>query len=204
MKLLPWLISLLVHGLIFLKGDVRFHQVTVEVAKGHKGMEVRLTRPLNYPALLKPSPPTPALTNPSHADSQSVAVDSSSHRVLRQSLPKNFSQKKSQGEQVRKNVQPAVPGAAIVERAPDYLSNPAPIYPAAAQERRQQGLVILDVIVSTDGWPETVKIFSGSGYYLLDESAKQAVEKYRFKPALVNKVKVRSHVRVPIRFRLEE
>ncbi len=214
MKLLPWLVSLLVHGLIFFLGGVRFRQTMVEVASPHKGMEVRLTAAFNQSTLLKPlsSPSIPTFTAPSCAYQQLAAVASSSslspsQRVLH-SLPKNLSNQKNKGvsEHARKNAvkEPSASGAAIMERAPDYLCNPAPVYPSAAQEQRQQGLVILDVIVSADGRPEGVKIFSGSGYYLLDEAAKQAVQNYRFRPALVNEMKVRSHVRVPIRFRLDE
>ncbi len=93
---------------------------------------------------------------------------------------------------------------AIIDEEPDYLSNPAPLYPQEARDQGQEGLVILDVIVKTDGSAETVKVSTGSGYYLLDAAARESVSEYRFKPATIGSIKVRSHVRVPIRFRLDE
>jgi protein TonB len=92
---------------------------------------------------------------------------------------------------------------AIVDEEPDYLSNPAPLYPQAARDQEQEGLVILDVIVGTDGRAESIRISSSSGYHLLDDAALKAVHNYRFRTALLNGIKVRSHVQVPIRFRLD-
>jgi protein TonB len=93
---------------------------------------------------------------------------------------------------------------AIIDEEPDYLSNPAPIYPDAARDQDQEGVVTVDVIVATDGCAEIVKVTSSSGYHLLDESALEAVQHYRFRPAMLNGIKFRSHVKVPIRFRLDQ
>ena len=93
---------------------------------------------------------------------------------------------------------------AIIDEEPDYLSNPAPVYPQASRDDSEEGVVTLDVIVNADGNAETVKVSSSSGYYLLDDSAREAVRHYRFRPAMLDGIQVRSHVKVPIRFRLDE
>ncbi|PWU11024.1 MAG: hypothetical protein C5B47_01330 [Verrucomicrobia bacterium] len=206
MKLVPWLVSLLVHGLILIGGSFELQQTRVEVMPGHGNTQ--LTVALNQTLPLPVSPPI------SHPHQQAIAAASptsippSVHQIQQRPTSKNPPPEKNKHVHPHRanavKEPPASGPDAIVERAPDYLSNPAPIYPEAAQERRQQGLVILEVIVGCEGRPESVKILSGSGYYLLDEAAKKAVENYRFKPALMNQVKIRSRVRVPIRFRLDE
>ena len=85
---------------------------------------------------------------------------------------------------------------AIIDEEPDYLSNPAPVHPQAARDDSEEGVVAIDVIVNTDGNAETVKVSSSSGHHLLDDSARDAVQHYRFRPAMLSGMRVRSHVPV--------
>jgi protein TonB len=215
MKLLPWVVSVLVHGLILLEGNVSVQSTVAEVTPGRASMEVQLVDALDKPhpsPSTVPSPSISATTDSklSHVPKQPAdAPPKALFSVRKRSSPKDPSTRKNGNSRAhaskdaaRDFVLPA--SGAIVEREPDYLSNPPPTYPVAAQRERQQGLVILDVIVSADGRSEDVRILSGSGYYLLDEAARKAVRHYRFRPTTLNGVKVRSHVRVPIRFRLDE
>ena len=94
-------------------------------------------------------------------------------------------------------------GGAIMDAKPDYLSNPPPLYPGSSRREKQEGLVMLEVIVNTDGRPDSISIQTGSGFALLDQSAVTAVHKWRFRPASLGSIKVKSRVVIPVRFRLD-
>ncbi len=92
---------------------------------------------------------------------------------------------------------------AILSVKPDYLRNPPPVYPEECRRSKEEGLVVLDVIVGTEGRPESVAIQAGSGFAALDEAASKAVSTWRFRPAKLAGISVRSRVQVPVRFRLD-
>jgi protein TonB len=95
-------------------------------------------------------------------------------------------------------------GGAIMDAKPDYLSNPPPIYPEFSRKEKQEGLVVLEVIVSTAGRPDTISVQASSGFKPLDDSAVTAVRSWRFRPAALGSMNVRSRVLIPVRFRLDE
>jgi protein TonB len=94
-------------------------------------------------------------------------------------------------------------GGALPTVKPDYLRNPPPVYPEDARRHRQEGLVVIEVIVGTDGNPENVELSESSGVTSLDNSALQAVRGWRFRPATMAGIKIKSRVLVPVRFKLE-
>ncbi|MEI9998970.1 MAG: energy transducer TonB [Verrucomicrobiota bacterium] len=94
-------------------------------------------------------------------------------------------------------------GGAIMDVKPDYLSNPPPIYPEVSRHEKQEGVVVLEVIVNTEGRPDTISIHTSSGFELLDQSATVAVREWRFRPASLGTMNVRSRVVIPVRFRLD-
>ncbi len=85
----------------------------------------------------------------------------------------------------------------------DYLRNPPPVYPPEAKRNRQQGVALFRVMVSYAGQAESVTLIKSSGHRLLDNSALEAVRKWKFHPATIGGVKVSSAVKVPVRFRLD-
>ncbi|TAN51392.1 MAG: energy transducer TonB [Methylococcaceae bacterium] len=85
----------------------------------------------------------------------------------------------------------------------DYLRNPRPVYPAIARSRHWEGLVLLRVHVLADGDNDHVEIQRGSGYEVLDEAAREAVEKWQFVPSKHGDTAVASWVTVPIEFVLK-
>lgn len=85
-----------------------------------------------------------------------------------------------------------------------YLRNPKPSYPATAQQRGMQGVVVLAVSVSMDGLPLSVSIKASSGYTVLDKAALKAVSAWRFAPATQGGRAVEAQVDVPIRFSLND
>lgn len=82
------------------------------------------------------------------------------------------------------------------------LHNPPPVYPFLARRQGQQGEVTLNVKVGPDGNPLRVTIAHSSGYRLLDQAARKAVQKWRFHPALADGRPVAGRVIVPVKFRL--
>jgi protein TonB len=84
----------------------------------------------------------------------------------------------------------------------DYLSNPAPDYPAASRQLREQGSVQLRVFVTTDGRAGDVRVHQGSGFERLDQAAIDAVRRWRFVPARQGDGPVAAWVIVPINFTL--
>jgi periplasmic protein TonB len=99
---------------------------------------------------------------------------------------------------------PATAASGAQSARADYLRNPPPIYPAEAKRNRQQGVALFRVMVSSAGQAESVRLIKSSGHRILDNSALDAVRKWKFHPASIGGVKVSSTVKVPVRFRLDE
>ena len=86
----------------------------------------------------------------------------------------------------------------------NYLVNPKPEYPAIAKSRGWQGKVMLRVNVSAEGTALHVSVETSSGHEMLDESAIEAVTKWKFIPAKRGDTAVVSTVIVPIIFTLRD
>jgi protein TonB len=86
------------------------------------------------------------------------------------------------------------------QAASPRADNPAPAYPYAARLRGQQGRVLLQVEVLPSGKAGAVAVAQSSGYESLDRAARQAVQRWRFHPALRNGQAVAASVQVPVRF----
>jgi protein TonB len=87
--------------------------------------------------------------------------------------------------------------------AADYLDNPPPPYPALSRRIREQGRVVLRVLVSPGGSAQDVEVRSSSGHARLDESARDTVRRWRFVPAKRGDEPVPAWVLIPISFSLE-
>jgi protein TonB len=86
----------------------------------------------------------------------------------------------------------------------NYAHNPKPEYPMIAKSRGWQGKVMLRVQVSAEGLSDSVAVEHSSGHEMLDESAVEAVKKWKFIPAKRGETPVASSVIVPIIFTLRE
>lgn len=85
----------------------------------------------------------------------------------------------------------------------DYLSNPAPAYPAASKRLHEQGRVLLYVLVDAQGLPTRIELKLSSGFDRLDEVALSTVQRWKFVPGKRNGVAESMWVEVPIEFRLQ-
>lgn len=85
-----------------------------------------------------------------------------------------------------------------------YRSAPL-TFPVAAIRQHMHGTVLLRVLVDETGKPVEAVIERGSGYALLDRSAReQVLASWRFQPASVDGHTVRAWARVPVSFELRK
>ncbi|CAM4079965.1 energy transducer TonB [Kerstersia similis] len=83
----------------------------------------------------------------------------------------------------------------------DYLGRrPLPDYPQASQQRREQGRVVIRVLINTNGEVEDAQVQQSSGFERLDRSALAAARKSRFKPYTENGVPYPAMADIPFDF----
>ena len=78
----------------------------------------------------------------------------------------------------------------------------APAYPALALRRGLAGRVVCLLTVAADGRVTEVSIEHSSGHALLDEAAREALSRWRFRPARRDGRAVETVVRKGLLFRL--
>lgn len=99
------------------------------------------------------------------------------------------------------------PAARVIRRSEgaqesQLITRVLPLYPQIARSARIAGTVELMVLVGRDGNVLAVQVLSGSP--LLAGAAKQAVEKWRYRPAILNGQAVEVESRVTVNFVLDE
>ncbi len=93
-------------------------------------------------------------------------------------------------------------GQGVVVR-PRILSAREPVYPATARKQAIEGTVYVKMLISNTGKVEEAHIAKSSGNADLDNSALQAVYKWRFSPARnVLKQKIACYITMPVKFKL--
>lgn len=101
------------------------------------------------------------------------------------------------------------PSAAVADQG--YAANIAlayetivePRYPQASMRNGEHGTVLLRVLVGTDGLPQQVDIARSSGHPRLDRAAREAVQRWRFRPVTIDGVVVPASGLVPVAFNLD-
>ena len=84
-----------------------------------------------------------------------------------------------------------------------YLRNPEPDYPALSRRLREEGRVVLRVLVTEEGAPQQVELRQTSGHPRLDQAALEAVRRWRFAPARRGADRLAAWVLVPLAFSLD-
>lgn len=85
-----------------------------------------------------------------------------------------------------------------------YLDNPAPAYPTLSRKAREEGRVVLKVLVEANGQPTRTEVQTSSGYERLDRAAQSAVSRWKFVPAKQGTDSVADWVLVPFVFSLKD
>lgn len=102
-------------------------------------------------------------------------------------------------------VEPGPVETAPVETVPSALaySSRTPI-PYPSGRTREEGTVLLRVLVGPDGVPQEITIEKSSGFVRLDRAAKAGVMKWRFQPGTRNGQPIAAYGLVPIAFKFTE
>ncbi len=86
-------------------------------------------------------------------------------------------------------------------RAPRTISDPEPEYSEEARKANYQGVAVLSLIVGTDGKPRDVKVVAPLGLGL-DEKAVEAIQQWKFEPAMKGSTPVAVQIMVEVQFHL--
>jgi protein TonB len=84
-----------------------------------------------------------------------------------------------------------------------YLDNPKPKYPPLSKRAREQGRVVLHVLVNAAGRADRVEVRTSSGHERLDDTARETVKGWKFVPAKRGGEPVADWVLIPFTFALD-
>ncbi|MDO9598734.1 MAG: energy transducer TonB [Azoarcus sp.] len=164
--------------------------------------------PVQKPAPPKPQPvkrpPPPKAAPPKPAEP--VLTQSATALSSAEPEPAPAPAPMAPAQPIAADTGPAAPAPAAVSAArfdADYLNNPAPAYPPLSRRMREEGKVMLRVVVKPDGLPGRIETARSSGSERLDEAARNAVSRWRFVPARQGERAIEASVLVPIIFKLE-
>lgn len=93
-------------------------------------------------------------------------------------------------------------GAPKLIASVEYLREPVPRYPPQSRKLREQGLVVLRVLIDERGTACSIEIERSSGHARLDMAAREAVSRAVFRPYLEDGLPRRALVLIPIEFSL--
>lgn len=85
--------------------------------------------------------------------------------------------------------------------AGELLNEVQPVYPALARTARQQGVVILEATIGTDGTIQNLRVITGPP--LLQQAAVDAVSQWRYRPYMLNGQAVPVTTTVTVNFTLQ-
>lgn len=85
-----------------------------------------------------------------------------------------------------------------------FLYKPDPPYPLLSNRLREEGTVVLRVLIDTDGSPAKVEIRRSSGYDRLDQAALKGALQWRFAPHKPNGVPTAAWYEIPVKFQLTD
>ena len=85
-----------------------------------------------------------------------------------------------------------------------YLHQEVPTYPAMSRRLGEQGVVMLRMLISETGVPESIQLETSSGFDRLDKAAMEAAKKSRFNPYKRNNKPMKVSVIAPVRFTISD
>jgi protein TonB len=163
----------------------------------------------------EPTPPKPKPVVKKTPKPQPPVIKEPSEKAITTEAPKPEPESVEPAEPVPPPVAaaPTPPAASSAPPAPaqprllssgiQYIKPPQLEYPAIARRMREEGKVMLRVLVNTDGRPERAEVQTSSGSSRLDEAAKRAAMRAVFKPHIENGRPVAVYALIPINFQLD-
>lgn len=92
----------------------------------------------------------------------------------------------------------------IPPRVEAYQSNnPPPKYPRLSKRLKEEGTVILELLIAEDGTVAELKVKRSSGFPRLDKAALKAVKRWRYTPALRGDTAIAYRYEQPVSFTLK-
>lgn len=95
------------------------------------------------------------------------------------------------------------PAKSTGKEVPALASKTAPQYPPESKRAREEGIVLIDVLVSATGCATDFTILSSSGWLALDDAALDWLEAASFTPAEKNGRPAAVSVSVPVNFKID-
>lgn len=89
-----------------------------------------------------------------------------------------------------------------LDRKPQLINRIQPVYPYEARRKEINGRVILRFIVDREGNVRNIRVVRAEPEGLFEKNAKEAVDKWRFKPGYFSGEPVNTRVTVPIKFEM--
>ena len=183
--------------------------VTSAVAQAVKPSIVEQKKPAKAKPAVKETPAKPV-----EKSLEKPPVNVAKTEVQRQLPALDESKSNSAGETRRASEKPLITEKAqqsaqaelsvtkeVVSTQPRFARTPAaPVYPALARRRQQQGTVWVDVRLDAQGRQIGLQVLRSSGVKSLDQAALTAVKQWQFLPERQNGIGVPSRVHIPIEF----
>lgn len=107
-----------------------------------------------------------------------------------------------QAKSVSQPPPPSDPGVPKLISSVEYLREPIPRYPPKSRKLKEQGLVVLRVLIDEKGTASSIDIETSSGFVRLDDAARDAVSRAAFRPYVEDGSPRRAFVLIPIEFSL--
>ena len=98
---------------------------------------------------------------------------------------------------------PPKPAPVLVDASPDPRAEFQPDYPAAERRNGSEGVVTVRVLVGADGRVKSVEQVSAASEAFFVATRRQALSRWRFKPATRDGIPYESWRTMTVRFRLE-
>lgn len=87
----------------------------------------------------------------------------------------------------------------VANLSTNLLNGAPPTYPMGSRRKREQGTVVLELVISRDGRVTDISVHRSSGFSALDQAAIAAVRKWRWSPTIRDgqRVPITGLVRIP-------
>ena len=167
------------------------------------------------PPLVNVAPPAPAVAVPRHAPAIGVPVPVPEAAAPPAAPPiAGLSDGHETGppsSAVPNDVTTTTPAAEVlppfgthvyVERLPEPIKVVKPDYPDMARQAGLEGLVMVHVLIGTDGRVKDVRVDAKLHVPMLDEAAREAARQWVFVPGMADQRPVACWETIPFRFRL--
>ncbi len=155
---------------------------------------------------LKPTPlPISTPIPKTEAETEQKPIDNTTKRVLpekQQDHTKQIDASDNATEMTYETDQPQDQVVTEIKVDAHSTQNFPPVYPKLSKRLKEQGTVILSMLISAQGRIDAISIQESSGFSRLDQAAMSAAAKWRYEPATINGKAIANTYLMPIEFKL--